>query len=201
MRYNMLQLLKNLRSHSQGKEITDADILKWANNKIKQTGRTSKIENFKVKVWFCFIGHFTHPHHYFFVLLFIMKFYRIRAYHLEYSSLSFSVLSSQGWLIGTSSPRVKVVWCVHLASSTTFWEDEKWVVIVGYFSKTFLCSPFFFPSSVVNVDEEKRLNATYIISVTRKLGCSIFLLPEDIMEVCMLQWIFSFLFKFVIGYM
>jgi plastin-1 len=50
MRYNMLQLLKNLRSHSQGKEITDADILKWANNKIKQTGRTSKIENFKVKV-------------------------------------------------------------------------------------------------------------------------------------------------------
>lgn len=35
-------------------------------------------------------------------------------------------------------------------------------------------------------DEEKKLNATYIISVTRKLGCSIFLLPEDIMEV---SWI------------
>ncbi|KAF5948509.1 hypothetical protein HYC85_014466 [Camellia sinensis] len=32
-------------------------------------------------------------------------------------------------------------------------------------------------------DEDKKLNATYIISVTRKLGCSIFLLPEDIMEV------------------
>ncbi|KAF3780557.1 Fimbrin-2 [Nymphaea thermarum] len=32
-------------------------------------------------------------------------------------------------------------------------------------------------------DEEKRMNATYIISVARKLGCSIFLLPEDIMEV------------------
>ncbi|KAE8660171.1 Fimbrin-3 [Hibiscus syriacus] len=32
-------------------------------------------------------------------------------------------------------------------------------------------------------EEEKRLNATYIISVARKLGCSIFLLPEDIMEV------------------
>ena len=27
------------------------------------------------------------------------------------------------------------------------------------------------------------LNATYIISVARKLGCSIFLLPEDIIEV------------------
>ncbi|TYH46449.1 hypothetical protein ES332_D11G336200v1 [Gossypium tomentosum] len=32
-------------------------------------------------------------------------------------------------------------------------------------------------------DEEKKLNATYIISVARKIGCSIFLLPEDIMEV------------------
>ncbi|CAK9165473.1 unnamed protein product [Ilex paraguariensis] len=32
-------------------------------------------------------------------------------------------------------------------------------------------------------DDEKKLNATYIISVARKLGCSIFLLPEDIMQV------------------
>ena len=32
-------------------------------------------------------------------------------------------------------------------------------------------------------DEEKRLNATYIVSVARKLGCSVFLLPEDIVEV------------------
>lgn len=36
---------------------------------------------------------------------------------------------------------------------------------------------------ILVVDEEKKLNATYIISVARKLGCSIFLLPEDIMEV------------------
>jgi plastin-1 len=27
------------------------------------------------------------------------------------------------------------------------------------------------------------MNASYIISVARKLGCSIFLLPEDILEV------------------
>jgi hypothetical protein len=32
-------------------------------------------------------------------------------------------------------------------------------------------------------DDEKKLNATYIISVARKLGCSVFLLPEDIIEV------------------
>lgn len=45
----MLQLLKNLRSRSQGKEITDAGILKWANDKVKSTGRTSQMESFKVK--------------------------------------------------------------------------------------------------------------------------------------------------------
>ncbi|MFS7982704.1 putative calponin domain, CH domain superfamily, fimbrin/Plastin [Helianthus anomalus] len=32
-------------------------------------------------------------------------------------------------------------------------------------------------------EEDKKLNATYIISVARKLGCSIFLLSEDILEV------------------
>lgn len=35
----------------------------------------------------------------------------------------------------------------------------------------------------LNADEEKKMNATYIISIARKLGCSIFLLPEDITEV------------------
>ena len=36
---------------------------------------------------------------------------------------------------------------------------------------------------VAMIADEKKLNATYIVSVARKLGCSIFLLPEDIMEV------------------
>ena len=35
----------------------------------------------------------------------------------------------------------------------------------------------------LNADEAKKMNATYIISIARKLGCSIFLLPEDITEV------------------
>lgn len=48
-----------------------------------------------------------------------------------------------------------------------------------------MLSNYSFDVSMQNyfADEEKRLNATYIISVARKLGCSIFLLPEDIMEV------------------
>nr|GEV37536.1 fimbrin-2 [Tanacetum cinerariifolium] len=35
----------------------------------------------------------------------------------------------------------------------------------------------------VSLEEEKQINATYIISIGRKIGCSIFLLPEDIIEV------------------
>ncbi|KAK9155439.1 hypothetical protein Sjap_002919 [Stephania japonica] len=113
MRFNMLQLLKNLRFHSQGqgKEMTDADILNWANSKVKGTGRNSQMDSFKDK------------------------------------SLSDGIFFLE--LLSAVEPRV-VNWSV-----VTKGED----------------------------DEEKKLNATYIISVARKLGCSIFLLPEDIIEV------------------
>ncbi|KAK9142532.1 hypothetical protein Syun_011932 [Stephania yunnanensis] len=108
MRFNMLQLLKNLRFHSQGqgKEMTDADILNWANNKVKSTGRNSQMDSFKYK--------------------------------------SLSMVSSSSNFLVFVEPRV-VKWSV-----VTKGED----------------------------DEEKKLNATYIISVARKLGCSIFLLPR-----------------------
>lgn len=46
----MLQLLKNLRSRSEGKEFSDADILTWANKKVKHSGRTSQMESFKVEI-------------------------------------------------------------------------------------------------------------------------------------------------------
>lgn len=112
MRFNMLQLLKNLRSRSsQGKEITDADILKWANKKVKSTGRVSQMESFKDK------------------------------------SLSNGIFFLE--LLSAVEPRV-----------------VNWNLVTKGES-----------------DEEKKLNATYIISVARKIGCSLFLLPEDIMEV------------------
>ncbi|PHU12975.1 Fimbrin-3 [Capsicum chinense] len=111
MRFNMLQLLKNLRSRFRGKEITDADILMWANKKVKNTGRKSKMESFKDK------------------------------------SLSSGLFFLE--LLSAVEPRV-----------------VNWNLVTKGES-----------------DEEKKLNATYIISVARKLGCSIFLLPEDIMEV------------------
>ncbi|KAJ8477977.1 hypothetical protein OPV22_021704 [Ensete ventricosum] len=111
MRFNILQLLKNLRFHSQGKEISDSDILNWANNKVKDSGRTSQIESFKDK------------------------------------NLSSGLFFLQ--LLSAVQPRV-VSWKLVTKGET---------------------------------DEEKKMNATYIISVARKLGCSVFLLPEDIMEV------------------
>ncbi|CAK8539022.1 unnamed protein product [Lathyrus sativus] len=111
MRFTMLQLLKNLRSHSQGKEITDADILNWANNKVKKAGRTSQMESFKDK------------------------------------NLSNGIFFLE--LLSAVEPRV-VNWSLVTKGET---------------------------------DDDKKLNSTYIISVARKLGCSIFLLPEDIIEV------------------
>ncbi|CAO2200555.1 unnamed protein product [Urochloa humidicola] len=112
MRYNILQLLKNLRFHSNGKEITDNDILAWANKKVKDSGKHhSRMESFKDR------------------------------------SLSSGTFFLD--LLSAVEPRV-VNW-----SLVT--KGEK--------------------------DEEKQMNASYIISVARKLGCSIFLLPEDILEV------------------
>ncbi|XP_057248177.1 uncharacterized protein LOC104897025 [Beta vulgaris subsp. vulgaris] len=46
----------------------------------------------------------------------------------------------------------------------------------------FLLSLFYQHAILGILDEEKRMNSSYIISVARKLGCSIFLLPEDITE-------------------
>lgn len=114
MRFTMLQLLKNLRSHSsqsQGKEITDNDILSWANDKVKKAGKETQMESFKDK------------------------------------NLSNGLFFLE--LLSAVEPRV-VNWGVVTKGET---------------------------------DEDKKLNATYIISVARKLGCSIFLLPEDIIEV------------------
>ncbi|KAF5746267.1 fimbrin-2 [Tripterygium wilfordii] len=111
MRYNMLQLLKNLRLHSHGKEITDADILVWANTLVRNSGSQSRMDSFKDK------------------------------------RLSEGIFFLE--LLSAVQPRA-VNWRLVTKGIT---------------------------------DEEKKMNATYIISIARKLGCSIFLLPEDITEV------------------
>ncbi|XP_047163762.1 fimbrin-2-like [Vigna umbellata] len=111
MRYNILQLLKNLRFHSHGKEITDADILRWANSRVSSSESQSRIDSFKDK------------------------------------SVSDGIFFLE--LLSSVQPRA-VNWGLVTKGIT---------------------------------DQEKMMNATYIISIARKLGCSIFLLPEDITEV------------------
>ncbi|XP_006352657.1 fimbrin-2-like [Solanum tuberosum] len=111
MRCNMLQLLKNLRFHSNGKEITDADILEWSNSKVRNSGSKSRMTSFKDK------------------------------------SLSDGIFFLE--LLSAVHPRA-VNWSLVTKGET---------------------------------EEQKKMNATYIISIARKLGCSIFLLPEDLIEV------------------
>ncbi|KAI4354181.1 hypothetical protein L6164_003073 [Bauhinia variegata] len=111
MRCNILQLLKNLRFHSHGKEINDADILQWANSKVSSTGSQIHMDSFKDK------------------------------------SLADGIFFLE--LLSSVQPRA-VNWGLVTKGVT---------------------------------DEEEKMNATYIISIARKLGCSIFLLPEDITEV------------------
>ncbi|GMI66343.1 hypothetical protein like AT5G48460 [Hibiscus trionum] len=111
MRYNILQLLRNLRFHSHGKEITDVDILRWANTKVSNSGSQSRMDSFKDK------------------------------------SLSDGIFFLE--LLSAVQPR-SVNWSLVTKGVT---------------------------------DDQKKMNATYIISIARKLGCSIFLLPEDITEV------------------
>ncbi|XVF32068.1 hypothetical protein REPUB_Repub17cG0050100 [Reevesia pubescens] len=111
MRYNILQLLKHLRFHSHGKEITDVDILRWANTKVSNSGSQSRMVSFKDK------------------------------------SLSDGIFFLE--LLSAVQP-ISVNWSLVTKGVT---------------------------------DEQKKMNATYIISIARKLGCSIFLLPEDITEV------------------
>eukprot|EP00249_Psilotum_nudum_P023578 c28927_g1_i4 orf=363-2282(+) len=109
MRYNMLHLIKNVKI--QGKDVSDADILQWANDTVKNAKKNSSMDSFKDR------------------------------------SLSNGIFFLD--LLGAVEPRV-VNWSLITKGET---------------------------------DEEKKQNANYIISVARKLGCSIFLLWDDIVEV------------------
>ncbi|GAM22511.1 hypothetical protein SAMD00019534_056860 [Acytostelium subglobosum LB1] len=110
MRYNVVTILKEL-SKGAGKELSDSEMVKMANDRVKTSGKTSRMENFQDK------------------------------------SLSNSIFF------------------LDLLNSIRNCVDYK-LVHSGQIS-----------------DEDKLMNAKYTISVTRKLGGCIFLLPEDIVEV------------------
>jgi hypothetical protein len=109
MRFYVLNYLKNMSKG--GKEITDEDIISWANGKVSSSGKSSRFSDFKDKT---------------------------------------------------------------LA-------DSRFIMDLLY-----ACQPESVDYSLVTpgkTDEEKMLNAQYAISCARKMGCVVFLLWEDIVEV------------------
>jgi plastin-1 len=110
MRFHVISILKGL-SAKGGKEITDADIVEWANTTVRNAGKSSKMDNFK-----------------------------------DPSLRNGRFLID---LLAAIRPRA-----------------------VNYDLVTDGVS-----------DQDATQNAKYAISIARKLGCTIFLLPEDIVEV------------------
>lgn len=93
MRFNILQDLNNLWFHSQGKEITDVDVLNWANCKVKSVGKSSQIESFKVNIFIVYVSELSQTNCNLFL---IINLFRIKAYRMECFSWNFLVLLTQG---------------------------------------------------------------------------------------------------------
>lgn len=173
MRFHMLQLLKSLRSRTRGKEMTDADILSWANRKVRTMGRKSRIESFKVP-FFTITSNTYHN-----------TIYKICPPHLlvnQIKILQDKSLSSGVFfldLLWAVEPRV-VNWNLVTKGETG---SVLSLLESSYFIRFTLIELIWFLWLLKHTDDERRLNATYIVSVARKLGCSVFLLPEDIVEV------------------
>jgi len=109
MRYFILNYLKNISKG--GKEVTDDDIVRWANDKVRSAGKSTKMDSFKDKSLSD--------------SLFIIDL----LYACQSESIDFSLVTA---------------------------------------GKT---------------EEDKMLNAQYAISCARKMGCVVFALWEDIVEV------------------
>jgi len=110
MRAHVVSILKGL-SAKQGGQVTDQDIIRWANDTVKNSGKSSKMDHFQ-------------------------------------------------------DPSLKTgVFFIELLSAVRPGVIDDSLVTDG------------------SSDESATQNAKYAISVARKIGCTIFLLPEDIVEV------------------
>lgn len=166
MRTSILQLLRNLRSHSKEKEMTDADILIWANSKVKESGKNSHIESFKVhRPTLTILAELSYP---------------VTCITLS-CPLDPSGQNDSRWGVLPWAPKCcaeQGCWLEHGEEGGGWSVSVSCICCVSLWSFTSTVSSCFMAA-----EEEKKLNATYIISVARKLGCTVFLLPEDIMEV------------------
>lgn len=126
MRENVIQTLKSLSK--EGKTLTDADIVAWANQKVASAGKSTQITSFKDS----------------------------------------SIKTSKFFLDLLDSCRKGIIDYKLITAGETE-EDQK---MNGTFVCLFKCTR----DSCMSL-------AKYAISVARKLGAIIFVLPEDIMEV------------------
>jgi len=110
MRFHVISILKGLSKKSGG-EVTDADIVQWANNTVQQSGKSTRMEGFKDS----------------------------------------SLRTSHFFIDLLAAVRPGVI-------DTSLVTDAQ-------------------------SDKDATQNAKYAISVARKIGCTIFVLPEDIVEV------------------
>jgi plastin-1 len=123
MKLHVFSILSKINKF--GGEPTQEDILNWANQKVKSSGKDAQMKDFKD------------------------------------ASLSSSKFLID--LLNALRPRVVDYSLVTNANTGNFWYLK---VVLN-----------------VSLAEEKMLNAKYAISVARKIGCCIFLLWEDIVEV------------------
>ena len=129
MREHIIQTLKSISK--EGKDVTEADMIKWANETVKRSGRTESIMNFKDPTL------------------------RSGLYLLHL-------------LDGIKKGTVDYATVTKGVSGIKIQEFD-------------------------DIDEDAKMNAKYAISIARKLGATIFALPEDIVEVKSKMVIYKYL--------
>jgi plastin-1 len=129
MREHIIQTLKSISK--EGKDVTEADMIKWANETVKRSGRTESISNFKDPTL------------------------RSGLYLLHL-------------LDGIKKGTVDYATVTKGVSGIKIQEFD-------------------------DIDEDAKMNAKYAISIARKLGATIFALPEDIVEVKSKMVIYKYL--------
>ncbi|CAI5500933.1 unnamed protein product [Closterium sp. Naga37s-1] len=141
MHLHMVSLLQHLRHNH---ELSDGDILQWANERVEKAKRSSRMQSFKDP--------------------------RLSS-GLFFLDLMFAVEPRViNWEIVTHGANVLPIVSFHPT----------------FFSPSPMSNPFVLlsPSPPCALAEEEKLqNAHYVISVARKLGCSVFLVPNDIVKV------------------
>ncbi|KAG5456603.1 MAG: hypothetical protein BJ554DRAFT_3615 [Olpidium bornovanus] len=162
MRENIVQTLKLLSKN--GKEVTDADMIEWANATVRAGGKSSTMASFKDPS----LGNGT----YFLDLL-----HGMRNGIVDYNLVTDGVGGKQ-----TGAPTA-----LHPAGRICpMYRPVLTVCPLPLLPLSPPPTPRLPPPAAAKIfspEERAKLNAKYAISIARKMGATIFCLPEDIVEV------------------